>query len=318
MEAASDSIPHVRVAAESDGPSSDWLTVAANAGAGEPTVVPILGRLFVGRVCAGVSDSQRLVVDDPRVSREHFSIRVDPGRGAVLTDHSSNGTSVRGRRVERDEPLLLHDGDLIEIGDIALRYGSSAAPRQVPEHVRETVRSLMPMRLACVVGDVVGYTTLTERSGPRAVAAVIDPLIAALRELVAGHAGSVTSTAGDSLFAAWDATYAEPATARAVAFALAASALVDGSRSQLTMGWGVTLGYAATGDSSARTVHGDAVNLAFRLSSIAAREDRPSVLVSTEAAQAAPRAAGYGEPQDLVVRGRSAPAIVVSAAPVTD
>lgn len=317
MSQAADRTGHLRMgAAEADDVVSDWVAILD--GGAEPALVPVVGRLFVGRVCAGVSENQRLIVDDPRVSREHLSIRIDPARGALLTDHSSNGTFVAGRRVERDEPLLLHDGDIIRIGDVALRYSSSTSPRRLPEHVRETVRSLMPMRLACVVGDVVGYTALTERRGPVAVARAIDPLLVALRELVAEHAGSVTSTAGDSLFAAWDATDAPRAATRAVGFALAGSALVGDTGSELTMGWGVTLGYAASSDSSPTSVHGDAVNLAFRLSGLASREDRPSVLVSTDVTQAAPDAASYGAHDELRVRGRRAPASVAGAWPPTE
>jgi adenylate cyclase len=83
----------------------------------------------------------------------------------------------------------------------------------------------------------------------------------------------------------------------------------------LRMGWGVTLGDAATAHPSParEAVHGDAINLAFRLSGVAARAGEPAVLVTAEAAAAAPVAARYGALRELQVRGRTAPARVHAA-----
>ena len=58
--------------------------------------------------------------------------------------------------------------------------------------------------------------------------------------------------------------------------------------------------------------------LAFRLSGIAGRNDQAPVLVSAEAAEAAPGAADYGPLQELGIKGREGTARVVSAAGLQD
>jgi adenylate cyclase len=302
---------------------TDWLLLSH--GGRAERVIPIVGRLHVGRECAGVTPSQHLLLDDAAVSRDHFELRIDASRGTLLVDHSTNGTRVNGRRVERGEPLRLCDGDTIEVGSVRMGFRSLEAPDRVPGDVQATVRALEPLRIASVVGDVADYTALTERNGGRAVATATDGLFAALRELLVAHGGTVANFAGDSIFAAWDAAGDADAVSRAVRFAVAASELVapqvsglelgDAGEVPLRMGWGVTLGDAATAyPSPAReAVHGDAINLAFRLSGVAARGGEPAVLVTAEAAAAAPVAARYGALRELRVRGRAAPAQVRAA-----
>jgi adenylate cyclase len=298
--------------------------VVAPGTAGE-RVVPIVHRLLVGRECAGVEPSRCLIMDAPAVSREHLEVRVDPGRGAQLVDLSTNGTWVNGRRVERNEPIALVDGDVIELGGIELAFRAPAVPAAAVCEMSETIRTAGATQVAVAVGDVVGYTSLTEAHGGGPVGEALDPLFARLRELLARYRGTVSNIVGDAIFAAWDADRDPGAAASAVAFALAAVELVseyaatlsllDADGAPLRMGWGVTLGAAtAARPSPAReTVHGDAVNLAFRLSGLAAREGRPFVLVAAEAAAAAPRAARYGAAEEIQVRGRRAPAIVHAA-----
>lgn len=89
----------------------------------------------------------------------------------------------------------------------------------------------------------------------------------------------------------------------------------DGEGAGVRMGWGVTLGEAAASRPSPgrEAVHGDGVNLAFRLAGLAGRTGLAPVLVSSEAADAAPAAAQYGEAIELAVKGRVAPAIVGAA-----
>lgn len=303
-------------------PPTDWLVVR------EPDrperMVPVRPRLLIGRECAGVEPARRLLIDDPQVSRDHAEVRVDPARGPVLVDLSMNGTRVAGRRVERGELIALEDGDLIEVGATELVFRSLGGPADRAAAADDATRALAPTaRLVVVVGDVIGYTALTERHGGRAVAAALDGLWAALRELVAIHGGTLDSVAGDAFFARWDAGHDPDAAARAVGFALAAHDLVltrTGTPAlggvPVRMGWAVTLGETSSTWPSPglETMHGDAINLAFRLSGVAARDGRPGVLVEEAVLGAAPDAARYGGPLEIPVKGREAPARVVGAA----
>jgi adenylate cyclase len=291
--------------------STDWLVVSEG---DRPTrVVPIVGRLFAGRASAGASASPHLLLDDPAISRDHFELRVDRADGVVLVDRSANGTRVNGRRVQRDEPLSLTDGDFVEVGPIRMSFRSLDAGDRISDDVRAAVRAIEHAHVATVVGDVVGYTAMTARDGEDATAAATDELFAALAELLVAHDATVSNRDGDSLFAAWDVTGDPQAADKAVRFALAARELVGDTA--LQMGWGVTLGNAVPGHPSAArdAVDSEPINLAFRLAGLAARDDEPVVLVSAEAASAAPDAADYGQPREIAIRGRAAPVPVRGA-----
>jgi class 3 adenylate cyclase len=289
--------------------STDWLVLSE--GGSTPRVVPIIGRLFVGRT-AGSSRPQHLMLDNPAVSRLHFELRVDAD-GVTLVDQSTNGTRVNGSKLERDEPFALSDSDFIEIGTIRMSFRSLEAADRISDAVRTAVREIERAHVATVVGDVVGYTALAERDGEEATAAAADELFASLDELLVAHGATTSHRDGDSLFAAWGVAADPQAADKAVRFALAAAQLVDDTA--LEMGWGVTLGNAAPAHpTSARdSVDADAINLAFRLSSLAARDGEPVVLVGAEAATAAPDAADYGDLREITIRGRTAPVGVQAA-----
>jgi len=291
--------------------STDWL-VLSEGGDRPPRVVPIIGRLFVGR-SDGRSLPHHLLLDDPAISRAHFELRADPADGVALLDRSTNGTRVNGRKVDRDEPVPLTDGDFIEVGTIRMSFRSLETADRISDDVRAAVRLIERAHVATVVGDVVGYMAMSERDGEDAAAAAADELFAALAELLVAHGATASHREGDSLFAAWDVAGDPQAADKAVRFALAADKLVDDTA--LDMGWGVTLGQGVHGHpSEARhAVDADAINLAFRLSGLAARDGEPPVLVGVDVATAAPDAADYGDPREIAIRGRSAPVRVQGA-----
>jgi class 3 adenylate cyclase len=303
-----------------------WVVVGP--ATGNERIVPLAGRLLVGRECAGVEPSRRLILDNPAISRDHVELRSEPGRGAHLVDMSTNGTWLNGRRVERGEAIPLRDGDRIELGGQELLFRLRKPDEALIDEDRMTMLDVRVVPMAIVVGDVVGYTAMTELHGGGEVAALSDELFAALQRLLPEHGGTVMNYVGDAILAAWDMARDPEAARHAVTFALAGSELVaeraeslplrDANGDPLRMGWAVTLGESASGRPSPtrQTVHGDAVNLAFRLAGLAAREGRAAVLVTADAAAAAPGAARYGESHDLHVKGRTAPAHVVSAAPL--
>jgi adenylate cyclase len=298
-----------------------WVILGPGTPAERP--IPIRGRLLVGRECAGVEASRRLIIDDPEISRDHLELFVDPGRGARLVDTSTNGTFLNDRRVERGVPVPLGDGDVVELGSARLVFRAPDLPAPVLEAVRATIRARDTTRLAVVVGDLVGYTALTEAHGGGAAADATDALFSRLRALIDELHGTALDYVGDAILVGWDAGRDPAAATAAVGFALEAGRIVDSQPvrapdgAPLHMGWGVALGdVSRAGPSPAHAlVHGDAINLAFRLAGMAAREGRPAVLVTEEAVQAAPGAASYGTLERLAVRGRSAPAAVRGATP---
>ncbi len=80
------------------------------------------------------------------------------------------------------------------------------------------------------------------------------------------------------------------------------------------MGWGVTVGEATVSvlTGALTTVVGDAANLAFRLSGIAARNGRGDILVLEDAAGGVTPGILAEESEQITVKGRAEPVTVRS------
>jgi adenylate cyclase len=302
--------------------------------------VPVYDRLVVGRECAGVDERQRLLIDDPAVSRTHLEVRLDLNLDqAWLTDHSTNGTRLNGQRLERSVPVRIKPGDRVRLGRAELQFRSrrfgSPAEGGVPAAGRElrTIKEITVTEMAMVVGDVVGFSTIAETISDRVLLENIDRLYAELRQILATHHGTLTNYVGDAFFATWEA--AAPAGApgggagevarSAVGFAVEAAETVpriaagldlrDPGGGPIRMGWGVSLGPAAVSQLTGMlvTVLGDATNVAFRLSGIAGRDSRPDVLVTDAVHRATSAAFAFTEPRAIQVKGRAQAVEVLGA-----
>ncbi len=76
--------------------------------------VPSAGAVVVGR-----SRSADITIDDPSISREHA--RIELSTQTVFTDlGSSNGSWVRGKRVEPHVAVTVGQGELLELGTVVL------------------------------------------------------------------------------------------------------------------------------------------------------------------------------------------------------
>jgi FHA domain len=69
------------------------------------------------RIGRGLAAELRL--DESSVSRRHAILVPRPSGARILDDRSSNGTLVNGRRVSQAD---LHNGDVIVLGRVVLRY----------------------------------------------------------------------------------------------------------------------------------------------------------------------------------------------------
>jgi adenylate cyclase len=302
--------------------------------------VPVYDRLVVGRECAGVDERQRLIIDDPSVSRIHLELRLDLDLDqAWLTDHSTNGTRLNGQRIERSVPVRIKPGDRVRVGRAELEFRSRrfAAPAggSAPAAARElsTIKEVTVTEMAMVVGDVVGFSTIAETIADRVLLENIDRLYAELRQILARHHGTLTNYVGDAFFATWETAVligtpgggAGGAARSAVEFAVEAAETVprvaagldlrDPGGGPVRMGWGVSLGPAAVSQLTGMlvTVLGDATNVAFRLSGIAGREGRPDVLVTDAVHRATSAAFAFTEPSAIQVKGRTQAVEVLGA-----
>jgi pSer/pThr/pTyr-binding forkhead associated (FHA) protein len=66
-----------------------------------------------------------LVIDDPRVSRNHAQLRAIKGRFVLFDLNSTGGTFVNGQRTSQ---TVLYPGDVISLAGVALIFGQDNPP----------------------------------------------------------------------------------------------------------------------------------------------------------------------------------------------
>ncbi|MBI5351299.1 MAG: FHA domain-containing protein [Chloroflexi bacterium] len=67
----------------------------------------------------------QLIIDDPRVSRNHAQLRAIKGRFVVFDLNSTGGTFVNGQRASQS---VLYPGDVISLAGVALIFGQDNPP----------------------------------------------------------------------------------------------------------------------------------------------------------------------------------------------
>jgi len=67
----------------------------------------------------------QLIIDDPRVSRNHAQLRAIKGRFVVFDLNSTGGTFVNGQRTSQS---VLYPGDVISLAGVALIFGQDNPP----------------------------------------------------------------------------------------------------------------------------------------------------------------------------------------------
>jgi class 3 adenylate cyclase len=304
----------------STGGTGAWplAVVAVNPGAADEREVPIHDVLVVGRETT-VETSRQLLVDSPIVSRRHLEIRLDPGKDvAYVFDTSTNGTRVNGQRIERAKDVRLRPGDRITVGPVELEFRAERFGGLGTETTRNsTLKEVKRTRLVMVAGDILGYSTIAQYTDDDVLLTSVDTIYRRLCELLEEHGGVLNNYVGDAFFAIWNAAEEPDAARRAMSFAIAAVRLVGEIAPTLPlrtpggdpiqMGWGLEMGPAAVGTFTGRhvVVLGDATNVAFRLSSLAARAGRAEILVTGRVEAELRDRFQFSSPEDVQVKGRS-------------
>lgn len=286
-------------------------------GSRDERAIPIYDRIFIGRECAGIDEAHRLLIDDPEVSRNHMELRLDTEQDqAFVIDTSTNGTRVNGVRIERAVPVPITAGDRLTVGQMDLDFKARGFTARATVDSRQTAMRISLSKMAMVVGDITNYSTISQSTDSNVVAENLQVLFGELRTVLSEHHGTLTDYAGDALFATWEVEHVPNAAELAVRFALAANARVEEMAKDLPlhtpdgagvrMGWGVVVGEAAvsTMTRALMSVVGDATNLAFRLSGLAARDGRASVIVTAKTHDEVAGRFEFGEPEDVDTKGR--------------
>ena len=284
------------------------------------TALPLVDRIFVGRECAGIDESRRIILtDDLGISRNHLELRADLENGAaVVVDTSSNGTRVNGVRIERSVSVPLNGGDRIQVGRHTLEFRSETEVTRPTEPFRPslTLSTDDPAPMVLIVGDLINFSTVSEYADQKVLARDIDKLYRQLRTLLAQHRGTLVDYVGDAFFASWELDVDPSAADSALGFALAAADCVSRCASELElrysdgtplrMGWAATLGTVVMRlmPGSVVMALGDAVNLGFRVASLSGRDGRHNSLATQAVKDAASGSYRFVDPEPVTVKGR--------------
>jgi adenylate cyclase len=175
--------------------------------------------------------------------------------------------------------------------------------------------------LTVMFADVRGFTTLSERMEPAALAELMNQLLTELSRVIrADHMGTIDKYIGDCVMAFWGAPipradHAAAAVSAALGMQKALTALVPRlvvpEGAHIAVGIGVNTGRAVVGNMGsayrmAYTVLGDAVNTASRLEGLT-KAYGAAVVVGDSVRQAAPDDFLWCELDRVRVKGRLAP-----------
>lgn len=94
----------------------------------------LTGELPPGAVRIGRANDNDIVIPEVLASRHHATLVPTPGGTEIRDNRSINGTFVNGARVDA---ALLHDGDVVTIGNIDLVFADGTLARR-EENLLET------------------------------------------------------------------------------------------------------------------------------------------------------------------------------------
>jgi hypothetical protein len=152
--------------------------------------------LSLNRVSTGIGrdDSNDLVIDGQDAASFHAEVRREAG-GHVLRVPAAAAVKLNGRAVT--VPVLLTEGDEVEIADLKLRYTREQLPADIAETTRERITSEAEVGAQPVVASIARgavpsdlSSALTLRAPMRAVAFVSSVIAAvAIATLLFLHRG---------------------------------------------------------------------------------------------------------------------------------
>ena len=83
----------------------------------------------------------QIIVDDPRVSRNHAQLRLRFGHYVVYNLGSTGGTFVNGQRIDE---CVLRPGDVISLGGVPVIYGEDGSPSGTQSRPAHSTMPLVP------------------------------------------------------------------------------------------------------------------------------------------------------------------------------
>lgn len=238
---------------------------------GETTVI---GRL----------DDCDLVVRDSKISRKHAMIRRQDDGYRLYDLGSSNGCLLNGKRITSNEKLA--NGDRLRFGSHHYQFLAEDAASPIAssnfedDDIMATIADIQTVPVTMLVSDIKGFTKLSERIPPEALAKSMGSWYHECNRVMADFGASIDKFIGDCVLAYWTGTSSKirrQALLASKALIEATETIIDGQEEifaehdiHLQIGVGLHLGSVAQGAMSKGTftLLGDAVNVTFRLESL--------------------------------------------------
>jgi len=244
-------------------------------------------------------------VDDGSVSRQHASIRRQDQSWWITDLGSANGTWINDFRLT--SPRKLREGDLLRFGRLEFSFSSGSAVLDLgdtsllqTQMLTQTVAPVRTVPATLLVGDLKGFTGMSEKLGAAELAKTVNQWYEQCRVIVAAGDGIIDKFVGDCVFAYWEGDGPDELTAALEAarqitstpsgFSETRLLKLDEASIEFACCVGLHVGEIALGGGTSddATALGDAVNMAFRVEGLTRDLDEP-ILATTEFV------AGWGE-----------------------
>lgn len=285
--------------------------------------IEVIDRVFIGRLCRGISEVRRILVRDPMVSRDHAEI-IWSGSRLQIKDKSKNGTWVNGVRLAGGSAEYLVDGSVIRVGETSIRVRYGGSPPFGEDSSRSALSTdITPKEVTVtnVVADVRGFTSMSQMQNSHQVYALMKEIFDRFSIIVNDHRGTIKDYVGDAIYAFWEhglspsGEQAALACQNALAQAKALDIIRDELRymnpaaERLKMGWGITTGSVTMSHYGSRpsdlALVGDCTNLAFRLSGIANKDLDRNIIICANTANLVRGSLEVDNLGEVLIRGRN-------------
>lgn len=280
----------------------------------------VVDKIFIGRGCRGIEESKRIIVEGPRVSRDHAIISTT-GLGLQITDMSKNGVWVNDVRMASGSSQGLKDGDVIGVGDAVICVRCPGLTLD-DEDMERTRSGPIEMIVTSLVADVRGFSALSQRENSSQVYALMKDIFGTFTTIVRDFKGTIKDYVGDAVYAFWDHGFelrkeqallaCRAALKQLQALDQMGSSTLSGrypAPEGLPMGWGITTGKVTMAHYSSRAADlalvGDATNLAFRLSGMANKDLSSPIAMCSQTADLVQDTLSLVDLGFFAVRGRA-------------
>lgn len=281
-------------------------------------------------ISIGRSGDNTIVLDDPRISRNHALLRAtSANKYYVMDTGSKNGTYLNGKRVIT--PILLKNGDQIKLGEFLFTFSIEGA-EQFSKQGRDTYNSKTTtaagyeaIRIALVtvlVADISDYTTMSEQLPLNLLAKLVGEWFRNANDIVEKNNGFVDKFIGDAVMACWlhdekdqDPKESIKQTLKSTYDLYKMTERMNQANpllpKPLKIGVGINTGEAVVSDLGSGhpeddTVLGDSVNVAFRLEK-ASKELKADVAISYDSYKYLGESFCKGREQTTTIKGKDTP-----------